>query len=184
MVTEVDTPAPPPAAMDAVDRQEACRLTGDCRAPIPRPNPETPSSAEAEGRRGDTPPSAVSIGALQTGGGQVDGPEKQVAKVDLPTAERPDALSETQTFIVKKKVSPGLKNCGGVYARSAVVVRVQTDGGGNVQRVRVPRGPSRVRRCLKRRAKYWRFGPALANRELQLTIPAKRGVVRVAAVTE
>ena len=169
----------------ALDRRDACRLTGDCRRAARRGSGRARKGARERpaGRRGDVEPSRFEMGALTTsGGGQAALGAKPAVKVESRETTEASGLSETQTFIVKKKVTPGLRNCGGVYAKSKVVIEVSTNGEGKVSDVTVRRGPSRVRRCLKRRARYWRFGRALADRKIQLTIPAKAGVVRVAGI--
>ena len=171
----------------ALERAEACKLTGDCPPPRPVRSKSTRGTiadlaAAEKAARGDETPESLTIEALKTGGvaPAVIAPEKEVTlevRADIAQAN----LSAAQTRIVKSRVTPGLKQCGGVFAPSTVVVEFSTDAQGKVQRVRVPRGPSRVRRCLKRSARVWRFGVQLASRRIELTVLAKNGVVRVKA---
>ena len=184
------------SAAERLRRSEACRLTGDCRRPKRaartgrRPSSAPPKAyltddpnADTSTRRGDLEPETVDIGAMMTEGAKqtLISPERQV-KLDVRKGTAEASLSEAQTAQVKRKVTPALKQCKGVFAAITVVVRVETDKRGRVKKASAPSGPSSVRRCLERRARYWRFGKTLASRALELTVPAKKGVVRVAAV--
>ncbi len=175
----------------ALGRIDTCRLTGDCRrSPGPRARQDGPDLIPAAAeptlprseQRGDVQPERIDIGTLETGGAKPLAVLPKTAA--LPELERDDVdetLSATQTTIVKNEVSAVLKQCRGVFAASKVVMRVKTDPEGRVRRVKVPRGPRRVRKCLERRARRWRFGTTLASRSIALTVPAKKGVVRVSA---
>ncbi|MEM7674827.1 MAG: GYF domain-containing protein [Myxococcota bacterium] len=168
----VDEPPPRPASV------QACRLTGTC---APR-RASRRSTATKSPRFEAEIPKPVGIGALETSGGLV---ESDIAKaqVELPQLqpERDDGLSALQTAAIKAKVTPGFKRCKGVFAPSKVVVQFSTDSRGKVRKVSVPQGPGRVRRCLLRRARYWRFGRALASRRIELTVAANGGLVKAKA---
>ena len=175
-----------PSEAAALRRAEACQLTGDCpprRTRSMRRASADKVSTPAEARRGDVRPEALQIGPLATGGVK-SADLKLEGPVELEIEERTaqETLTEAQTVTVKDKAGPVLKQCKGVFARTTVVMRLKTDKRGKVTEVSVPRGPLQVRRCLQRRAKYWRFGAKLASQKLELTVPAKRGVVRVTAV--
>ncbi len=189
-----DAPSPPPAKTDAVaaptlgdadaiDRAQRCRLTGTCKTQKRvRPAAPTPEAEAAPQRRGDAMPESVPLAALTTAGGSAAALEAGPAVIpDMRREETEEGLSELQTALVKKKVTPGLKSCGGVFAATDVVVRVSTDAKGHVKTVSVPQGPLAVQRCLKRRAKYWRFGAEVASRRIELKVPAKKGLVRISA---
>ncbi|MEO1339421.1 MAG: hypothetical protein AAFV29_27525, partial [Myxococcota bacterium] len=173
----INTPSPVDvdSSEESLADTEACRLMGTC----------APRRATRHSVRTATPrtkaeiPTPVGIGALETSGG-LGASDVAKAQVELPELQalQDDGLSATQTAAIKAKVTPGFKRCKGVFASSKVVVQFSTDSRGKVRKVSVPQGPGRVRQCLLRRARYWRFGRALASRRIELSVAANGGLVR------
>ena len=167
----------------ALDAAQRCRLTGTCKTPrspsLATGTIDEPASP-TETRRGDIEPQAVPLARLTTDG--VKSAALKGGPAAIPKVRGEDVqggLTDMETILVKRKVTPGLKSCRSGDAGVDVVVRMTTDADGNVSKVSVPKGPSTVRRCLRRRAKYWRFGRHLATRQLELKMVAKQGLVRI-----
>lgn len=172
-------------------RSEACRLTGDCRRRRRRAPRAAPSAEQRRpeahgpniGRRGDSEPETISIGGLQTSGvKETLIAEAHPVELEVRKETEKEGLSATETALVKRRVTPSLKRCRGVFAASKVIVRFATSGRGRVRQVDVRSGPRHVRRCLKRSAGGWRFGREFGARTVELTVPARKGVVRISVI--